>query len=397
MRRDKWNNSSGSSKSGRWSKEEREMSVKEREDRAFTLFSEMMIEKLKGIKTDWKKPWFTRGEVSWPRSLNGTSYHGMNALMLMLLCQEKGYRIPVFATSARFFSFNKADDGKEQPFVHVTKGERSFPVFLSLPRVFHKEDRKYIPYSEYKILTPDEQKEYEVYYVRRTYNVFNVDQTNLQEARPELYARLKEKYSPDNPESVLTNDFSFAPLDTMIEKNEWICPINTHYQGSAYYSVSSNKIEVPEKAQFFTGESFYGTVLHEMIHSTGHKDYLNRFDGDHSREAYAREELVAELGAALSCQRYGMERCIKEDSVPYLQSWLDQLEKSPEFIKTVLGDVKSASRIVDQHVAAVSSKYKLEDADASLSVSDSEEDVEDEISQSADAEDNHSRRSAFHL
>ena len=51
------------------------------EDKALDLFAEMMIDKIKSIDKDWKKPWFTEGALQWPKNINGREYNGMNALM----------------------------------------------------------------------------------------------------------------------------------------------------------------------------------------------------------------------------------------------------------------------------------------------------------------------------
>lgn len=59
------------------------------EERALERFTELMIKKISSIKGDWKKPWFTENFMAWPKNLSGREYNGMNALMLMLLCEEK--------------------------------------------------------------------------------------------------------------------------------------------------------------------------------------------------------------------------------------------------------------------------------------------------------------------
>ncbi len=68
------------------------------EDKALDLFAEMMIEKIESIQKDWHKPWFTEGVLQWPRNLSGREYNGMNALMLLLHCENEGYKIPRFCT-----------------------------------------------------------------------------------------------------------------------------------------------------------------------------------------------------------------------------------------------------------------------------------------------------------
>ena len=121
-------------------------------------------------------------------------------------------------------------------------------------------------------------------------------QTNLQEARPELWKKLEAENS--RPKIGNGEHFSFAPVDTMIRDNLWICPIKPLYQNDAYYSISKNVIVVPEKGQFKSGESFYGTLFHEMIHSTGTEGVLDRFKpASFGSSEYIREELVAELGS----------------------------------------------------------------------------------------------------
>ena len=145
--------------------------------------------------------------------------------------------------------------------------------------------------------------------------------------------------------------FSFPAIDRMIAENKWICPIKPTYGDNAYFSISKNEIVIPEKRQFKSGESYYSNLAHEMTHSTGAENQLNRLKpSSFGSKEYAREELVAEMSAALVSQRYGMSKVIKEDSLPYLKSWLDSLKEEPSFIKTVLQDVKKASGMINQHI-----------------------------------------------
>lgn len=182
-------------------------------------------------------------------------------------------------------------------------------------------------------------------------------QTNLQEARPELWKKLEEENVRPAIES--GEHFSFAPVDTMIKDNLWICPVTPKHQDSAYYSIKNNEIIVPEKEQFKSGESFYGTLFHEMTHSTGAESVLDRFKPtSFGSPEYAREELVAELGSALVAQRYGMTKHIKEDSCAYLKGWLDELKESPQFIKTTLLDVKKAASLITQRVDKIAQELE---------------------------------------
>lgn len=187
-------------------------------------------------------------------------------------------------------------------------------------------------------------------------------QTNLREARPELYEKLCERNNLKRPASLDDEKMAFAPLDEMIEKKLWVCPISLEHQDSAYYSIAKDAIVLPEKSQFINGESFYGTLLHEMTHSTGAEGRLDRIKpAAFGSKEYAREELVAELDSALVASQYGITKTIKEDSAQYLGSWLDVLKESPEFLKTTLFDVKKASSMIAQRIDAVAEKIEAKE------------------------------------
>ena len=326
------------------------------EDKALELFADMIIEKIEGLQQDWNKPWFTQGALRWPKNLTGREYNGMNALMLMMHCEKNGYTIPRFCTFDCIQRFNKPDgkDGEELPRVSVRKGEQSFPVMLTTFTCIDKETKEKIKYDDYKRLTDEEKAHYNVYPKLQVFRVFNVAQTNLQEARPKLWEKLEQEETVTAREN--QDSFKFEPVDKIIADNLWICPIKPQYQDNAYFSISKNEIVVPEMRQLKNSEAFYGTLFHEMIHSTGAKDQLDRFSPSHGfgSSEYAREELVAELGSALTSQRYGMTKNIKEDSCAYLKSWLTQLKESPQFIKTTLLDVKKATSMLTQVVDKVS-------------------------------------------
>lgn len=332
------------------------------EDKALDLFAEMMIKKIESIRSDWHKPWLTEGTLTWPRNLSGREYNGMNALLLLLHCENEGYKIPRFCTFDCVQRLNKptekqAKESVELPRVSVLRGEKSFPVMLTTFTCIHKETKEKIKYDDYKKLSDEEKKMYNVYPKMQVFRVFNVAQTNLREARPEMWEKLERESGLAKIEH--GEHFSFAPADAMIKDNLWICPIKPQHQDKAYYSISKKEIVVPEKEQFKDGESFYGTLFHEMTHSTGAEGVLDRIKPTAFGSAeYAREELVAELGSALIAQRYGMSKHIKEDSCAYLKGWLDELKESPQFIKTTLLDVKRATSMITQKVDKIAQELE---------------------------------------
>ena len=336
------------------------------EDRALEKFAEMMIEKISTLQSDWKKPWFTEGALTWPKNLSGREYNGMNAMMLMMHCEKEGFKLPVFCTFDRVVGLNYGKDkeggkvqltdaeGNELPKVSINKGSKSIPVFITTFTCVDKETKEKIKYDDYKRLSEEEKAKYNVYPKLSVYNVFNVDQTNLKEARPELYHKLEEQNQQVRPQVAEGEEFFFKPVDHMIEHNEWICPIKPIHGDNAYYSISKKEIVIPEKSQFKDGESFYSNLFHEMAHSTGAEDQLDRLKPtSFGSKEYSTEELKAEMTAALVSQRYGMTKHLKEDSAAYLKGWLESLKEEPTFIKTILTDVKKASQMITQKVDAI--------------------------------------------
>lgn len=332
-----------------------------KQDRALNLFADMMIEKIETLQGDWKKPWFTEGFCGWPRNISGREYNGMNTLMLLMHCERNNYRLPVFLTYNRCVSLNfrdcangrvKATDANSQelPWVHVLKDEKSFPVFLTTFTVKDK-DGNSISYDDYKQLSETERERYTVFPGTTVYDVFNIEQTNIREARPELYKKLAASLQTARP-VVEGEDFTFEPFDSMAADGKWLCPIRIEHQDNACFYPSKNEILLPEKAQFDKGQSFYSTAFHECIHSTGKQ--LGRQNGAaFGSPEYAREELVAELGAALTAHRYGFYTHIKDESAAYLKGWLKSLREDPAFIRTTLFDVKRATSVLTQCLDAL--------------------------------------------
>lgn len=332
-------------------------STESAQDRALNRFAEMMIEKIESIQQDWHKPWFTENAMQWPRNLNGRHYNGMNSLMLLLHCEQQGYKFPVFCTFDKVSSLNFSrtkegvkpsvdKQGNKLPMVTVRKGEKSFPVFLTVFTCIHKEDGSKIKYEDYKLLSEEQRKQYNVFPKLQVYNVFNIEQTNMKEARPDLFEKFTAGLTVDKP-ACSDAMFCFEPMDRIIADNLWICPIKPTYGDQAYFSISKKCIVIPEKRQFESSESFYSNLFHEMAHSTGAEEHLNRLKpAAFGSEEYAREELVAELTAAMVAQYYGLDKHIKDDSAAYLKSWLKSLKEDASFIKTVLLDVKRAAAML---------------------------------------------------
>lgn len=315
-------------------------------------FTEMMIERMEQMKSsDWKKGWIGgAGYAGLPQNVGGRNYSGSNSFFLQLQTAAKGYELPVYLT------FNQAHNLK----AHVLRGEKAFPVVYWDMMVKDK-DGKRISSEEYRAMGKEERKELEAIPFVKSFPVYNVAQTNLSEVQPERMKKLKEKFKL--PELRDTEGMYAHPaLDRMIQSQGWLCPIKADKQeGSAYYSPSKDIVVLPMKAQFNIGNTpeetyrggmeFYSTLLHEMTHSTMTPERLNReMGGRFGDPKYAKEELVAELTAAMISHSMGFDSKITDNSAAYLDSWIGVLKKEPKFIVSIMADVNKASDMILDHV-----------------------------------------------
>ncbi len=325
-----------------------ENNAKSQSEKAVDLFTGMMIERMEAMKSeDWKKGWIAGNTVGGlPQNVTGRNYSGSNSFFLELNTALKGYKTPVYLT------FIQARDLK----AHILQGEKSMPV-LYWDVVVHDRNGRKVDYDDFKQMPKDQQSMMNVIPFLRAYSVFNLEQTNLPEVNPNKYQSLLKRFTL--PEIRDTNGmFSNAALDKMFERQSWICPIHCDKpSGSAFYRPSSDEIVLPMKAQFNKGNSneeiykdgmeFYSTALHEMAHSTGTAQRLNRLNGDNFGDPkYAKEELVAELTSAMIGNSMGFDKRILNNNAAYLDNWIGALKENSKFIVSVMADVNKAANMV---------------------------------------------------
>jgi len=116
-------------------------------------------------------------------------------------------------------------------------------------------------------------------------------------------------------------------------KNNWRlpgCTPDNLRTEPAFYVPIDDTVSIPHKEDFQNIEDYYNTFFHELIHSTGHEKRLNRKSitslAPFRSHEYSREELVAEIGAAMLCGQVGIEKETLENTVAYVQSWLSALK-----------------------------------------------------------------------
>lgn len=323
------------------------MKITEHNEKVLEKFATMIITRMEEMKSEqWKKGWIGKTIGGSPVNIEGRNYQGHNIFWLMLDCAMGHFNYPIYCTLRQA---NKLG-------AHVNKGAKSMPVIFWDHYAVTPTGRK-LSMDVYDNMTPAEKQQCGLVPFLKSYNVFNVDQTNLGEKHPEKLDKLKSMFKVD----VLTDSdgmYDNAALDELLNRQDWVCPIQFDEPADgAYYSASYDRIVIPTKAQFRSGETdeeiytdgqeYYASLLHEMIHSTGTPERLNRTMGKRFGDGlYAKEELVAELGAARCGQVLGFDKRILDNNAAYLDNWIADFKKEPKYVLSLMGDVDKASRMI---------------------------------------------------
>lgn len=321
---------------------------------ALDRFAQMMIERMEKMKkSEWQQGWIGgASSVGLPQNVMGRNYSGSNSFFLQLYSASQGYQLPVYMT------FRQAHNFK----AHVLKGEKAFPV-IYWDMLVRDKDGKKISSDEYRAMSAEERKGLDVIPFVKAFPVYNLDQTNFREVQPERMQKLLDRFKV--PELRDTQGmYAHSALDSMIAQQSWLCPIHAdREEREAYYSPSHDIVVLPMKAQFNRGMTpedvyrdgmeFYSTMLHEMAHSTMTPERLNREGGARFGDPkYAKEELVAELTAAMISHSMGFDSKVTDNSAAYLDSWITKLKQEPKFIVSVMADVNKASELILDRVDA---------------------------------------------
>ena len=253
----------------------------------------------------WRRPWrddlTSSGAAA--NASSGMSYRGVNALLLGLA----GYESRWWATYAQV----QALGGR------VRKGEHGTRI------VFWKQIEKETA------STVDGMSVTDTFPLLKTYSVFNAGQVDGLEG---LQAR-----------PIAATPFAdFAPAEAVLAASG----ADFRYGGSkAVYDRSGDFIRLPEPGAFDAPHEFYATAFHELVHFTGHASRLDRL-GDNARfgsTAYAREELVAEVGGCFLSAEVGVPQSSDlANHAAYLNSWLAILGADPSAVFAAAGQASAA-------------------------------------------------------
>lgn len=259
----------------------------------------------------WTKPWSAEhlaGKISRPLRATGEPYSGINVLLLWAEAVAQGYSAPIWITFRQALALG----------AHVRKGEHGSTVVYAnrIKRTEAGDNGQDI--------------EHEIPFLK-AYTVFNVEQV---EGLPAHFHTTVEPRL-DTAQRIAHAEAFFAATKADIR----------HGGNQAYYAIHADHVQVPPFEAFADPEAYYATLAHECTHWTRHPTRLDRDFGRKrwGDEGYAREELVAELGAAFLCADLGLELEPRADHASYIASWLEVLQNDKRFIFTAAAHAQRAA------------------------------------------------------
>lgn len=266
--------------------------------KVYELITNQIIEKLEAGTIPWKRPFKNGIAVNWKTQ---KEYRGINTMLL---------------DGGEYATFKQISEAGGK----VKKGEKSqIVVFWKLSK-FKEKDEETGEEEEKKVP------------LLRYYRVFKVGEQT-------------EGIEPKRKDV----EFNHNPIEEgeKIIKDYINKPSLTFKSGGAYYKPSSDVVNVPPLKDFISPEEYYSTFFHELVHSTGHRERLNRPGiatlNPFGSEKYSKEELVAEIGASMLCGVAGIENEVIDNSASYIQSWLNALKNDKTLIVHASQQAQKAS------------------------------------------------------
>jgi len=271
-----------------------------------------ILEKLRAGTRPWVRPW-REGQGGLPIRENGQRYRGINSLWLWMVADENGF------ASNRWMTYRQAQSVGGQ----VRKGERSSIA------VFYKQ-----------IGTADEEADSDaaadgegasgIRRVLKSYHVFNCDQIE----------NLPERYAPEPVGRMEVSDHK-AAIDAFIRASGAQV---RHGGDRAFYNPKADTIQLPLPEQFLSYQGYGAVAAHELSHWTGHQSRLDRdLTGRFKSDAYAMEEMIAELAAATIGGELQLPVEHLENHASYIATWIKVLENDERALFTAAAKAEAAA------------------------------------------------------
>ena len=279
----------------------------------------MYINSLEEGIIPWEKMWQTNIPEN---GITGKKYRGINNLILSYVALQRGYKDNRWCTYLQISKNKwKLKDAKGQG------------VCIEYAGMKNKKNNKVYTFEEYKkIINEFPEKESEFSMRRYNYTVFNAD----------LIEGIEK--NNDNIEKIISNDYI-----SNIIKN-----INVKYQekgDEAYYNLIADEVVIPPSNTFKNTYAYYSTQLHEIAHATGHNTRLNRdMSGEFKSEAYAKEELRAEISSSFLMQKLGLEYDERHltNHKAYVKGWLEIIKDKPQELFLAISDANKIVAYIEE-------------------------------------------------
>lgn len=257
----------------------------------------------------WMKPWnaeHAAGRITRPLRANGQPYRGVNVLLLWGEAEAKGYNAPIWITYKQAATLGG----------QVRKGEHGSLVVYA--------DR----FTRTETDEQGQESEREIPFMKG-YTVFNVEQVDGLPAH--FYAKAE---APHPVERIPQAEAFFEATGAVVR----------HGGNRAFYAPARDLIQLPPRETFRDAESYVATRAHETIHWTSHPSRLARELGKRFGDnAYAAEELIAEMGSAFLCADLGLTPEPRDDHAAYLAHWLQVLKQDSRAIFTAASQAQHAA------------------------------------------------------
>lgn len=267
-----------------------------------------LIRRIEEGAGEWEMPWRRLNQT--PRSAaSGKPYRGINWWLLSLEQADRGYSSGDWATFKGWLG--QRTEGT--PDTCVRKGETGTHIFLW---------KQSPPSAKARAADPEAKP----YLLAKTFTVFNRDQVDgLPDLPPSREVPQHERWE--------TADEYFRTIGAHVRDGG----------GRAFYASVGDYIGMPLLSDFYDRDHYYTTLAHEHVHWTGHETRLNReLRNRFGDEAYAAEELIAEIGAAFWGAQMGLEPAIRRDHASYLSHWLSILRADSKAIVTAASKAQAA-------------------------------------------------------
>ena len=252
----------------------------------------------------WVCPWDNSNGL--PSNLStGKVYRGINVLMLSVEAMTRNY------TDSRWLTFKQANELGAR----LRKGEHGTPVvFYRIREITDPKGNDVDSDTAEKRGIP----------MLKTYVVFNASQLECIPDRLKIHPHT-----------------AWQPIENADQLLDRTGAVIRHGGTRAFYQPCEDVIQLPPPERFAQPAGYYATALHELCHWSGHPRRLNRaLTGRHCIEAYAYEELVAEIGAAFLCAHCHLPASLLHAS--YIDSWLDALRRDKRLIFSAAGAAQKA-------------------------------------------------------